>query len=226
MMAAGTFDWTMAAQARRVAAVDTRSIGIDALYGLVYVLGGFYASPQIPNASVWVVLGPFLALSVVLIYMTFRLCQMEREEKTAMFYANLPRGRSLSYWMHAAWLGGFALIMEAVIVLGVWMRLGFARPDQTLFVAPSLFLLPFFSFACFIWLIYGGYRKFIEIAGVIAALVVWGIIIWGVYLRIEESGSKIFPRDLGAALALALLSGLLLWHGSRRWRKTQIGEVS
>lgn len=231
-MAARTFSWTTAAQVRRIAAVDTRLIGIDIAYGLFYVLAGFFLTTDDKNL-VHVVVLPFVMLSGVLIYMTHRLCGPEGAETTAMFYANLPRPRRLAYWAHAAWLCAFALSMEAVIGLGMVLRLNADLPDQQLVVTPFLLVLPFFAIVFGMWKTYYHHhitlRVFLDILVVLATVVAFICVFTmdiGLRRSLEKTSHVTTWEYFSPALFMTLLTVLLFWYVSQRWRKIQLGEVS
>jgi hypothetical protein len=229
MMSAQTFDWSIGAQARRVCATDTRVTGIDMIYSLFYVLAMFFLAAPHPQRAVYVAVAPFIALLFILFYLVGRVCFPDCEKKTATFYANLPRHRSVTFWTHALWLGVFALALEMVIAVAVEMRLNAARPDQPFVLAPYMFVLPFFGIAFLMWLGYGGVKRVASVPVSIAtALSLMALIIWDIELRDgkNERFTVTAMQDFGPAFGLALLAGLLLWHGHLRWKKTQLGEVA
>jgi hypothetical protein len=201
--AAKTWSWTAGAQARRVAAMDARTLGVDLAYGFAYVLAGFFGPGMEPSRSVGLVVGPFFMLALVLLYFAVRLCGPEGEDKTAMYYANLPRRRATTYWVHAAFLVSYALAMEAVILIGVEIHTAL-RPGQTLTVAPYSFVLPYFAIAFFMW---GAHRKrtvFIEASALIAATVAVAWIAIADYVARDHVGARVGPRDNRASLARSL----------------------
>lgn len=233
MMNTGTMQWNMFAQMRRVAKADARITGIDAVFGLLYVLAGFLVPMPDAARPVHVAAAPFVALSGVLIYLAARICGAEREGTTAAFYANLPRQRTAAYWAHAGWLALFAVALEVVICVGIYARLGAARPDQPLLIAPYMSVLPFLAIAYVLWANYGPRGRLATWAILIplsfAMLVgIAALINWDVELRdgANERFAVTFDQNYGPALALAVLAGFFAWHGWRRWMRTQIGELS
>ena len=193
------------------------------------MLAGFLLIPAKSHRSVHIAVLPFIALSFVLVFLVFRLSDPERDDKTGMFYANLPRSRALTYWTHAAWLSFVVLVYEGVIMLGVALRLNVMRSDLPVLVAPYMFVLPFFAMALMMWFIYGVRRWFVDLPVVLLAIFALGwLVIWDIELRDgpNEYTTVTVMQNIGPALVLAAVSALLLWHGCRFWQKTQVGELS
>ncbi len=223
--------WTPSAQVRRIVTTNARLTGIDLLYGLFYVLAGFFIFPIIARYSIHIVASPFVVLAVVLSYLTGRICGPEGQGQTAMFYANLPRQRSLTYWTHAALLCAFAFVLELVIGMGMACHLNAAQPGQTFVTTPFLVLLPYLAIAFWMWATYclqsfPGFLKTLVIF--LVALTAIGITAWDVNLcyKSREPIAWLYLQNW----PLAILSGLLilLFHGFgyRSWVRKQVGEIA
>lgn len=224
-----TFDWSPGAQVRRVARMDARIMGIDALYAAGYVLAGFYLSAPPSVLNVHVVAAPFVVLAAVLFYLANRLCAPEVDGKTAMFHANLPRSRMLAYWTHAAFLGMLALLLEGLILAGAALGLHAARPDQVLMATPVLLVLPFSGIGLLLWLSYGQFPSRVSIPILAVMVFALGMLIaWDMQVHGQLRGGipAAEMRNFAAASGLALLTAFLLWHGGYRWKRHQIGELS
>ena len=227
-MDAQTHYWSVLGQARRVVRHDTRVTGIDLLYSVAYVLVAFFVISPSSSRAVYVAVAPFIALSLVLAYMVQRICGPEGDETTAMFYANLPRGRLLAFWTHMSWFAVFALTMELVILGAVALRLNAGRPDQPFVVAPYMFVLPFFTITVVMWFAFGGFRWYVQVPAAIAVLVsAVALVAWDIELRdgAQERFTVTAMQDIGPALGLASAAGLVLWHAYIRWAKAQVGEL-
>lgn len=229
-MSAREWDWTTRAQVRRMLAVDARLAGIDLVFGLAYVLAGCFQVG--PAWGAFDVVLPFGALFFVLLYLAMRLCLPDREDKTVMFYANLPRPRALTYWAHAAGLALYALAMEAVALLVILLRLqlepsaGAAWP-----VAPYLLVLPFFGIGFWLWGVHAPrhLRLFAEIPVVLAVFA--GLIVlvyWDCSVRDGLFGHSVptAAENVLPAIGLAALAAFFLWWGKRGWMRIQVGELS
>ena len=77
------FDWSPMAVAARSMAADARVIGVDAVYGLGYVLAGFYVYSFKSNDPSHLTKAPFVMLCFVMSYLTFRVCGPASDPKTA-----------------------------------------------------------------------------------------------------------------------------------------------
>ncbi len=215
-----TMKWTMAAQARRVLAADLRVIGVDAAYGLSYVLAGFFLSPKARSGEA-IIGAPVYALSFVIFYLAIRICNSERDDKTAVFFANLPRRRMITYWMHSATLGMFVVVMEIVISIGLVLRLktlnlGSVGPTELAYLA-----LPWLVGAFAVWAMFGMGTWFARarLSSLINLFLTLSIslvlIVWAQRVSIPFQ-----------ALVMLLITCYMLWDGARRWQKLQIGELS
>ncbi|HNY27425.1 MAG TPA: hypothetical protein PKH31_08600 [Candidatus Sumerlaeota bacterium] len=223
--------WTPAAQVRRIVTTHARLTGIDLLYSLFYVLAGFFILSPNAKHPIHIVAAPFVILAVVLSYLTGRICGPEGQGQTAMFYANLPRQRSLTWWTHAAWLCAFAFVLELVIGLGMACRLNAARPDQAFTTTPFLILLPYFAIAFWMWAAcclqnLPGFLQ--SLVACLVAFTAIGIAVWDVNLCYEsrEPIAWLYLQNW----PLAILNGLsiLLFHGFgyRSWVRKQVGEIA
>lgn len=218
-------EWSTKAQAIRVARSDTALTGIDAVYALGYVLAAFYVMPPSAASVVHVVAAPFLALALIVGYLMARICGPERDDTTAMFYANLPRDRGLTYWVHAAGLSVFVLAMEIVILTGTWMRLNAVRADQVFVITPTLVVLPFLMIGFLFWVAYDEFNWFTALGASFLVLVpVAGMIVIEILSAGRGADKPIFSYVL--ATGFALLAGALLWYGHWCWKRRQIGELS
>jgi hypothetical protein len=147
-----------------------------------------------------------------------------------MFYANLPRRRSLTWWTHTVWLCAFAFVLELVIGLGMACRFNATQPGQTFVTTPFLILLPYFAIAFWMWAAcclqsFPGFLKTLVIF--LVALTAIGITAWDVNLcyKSREPITWLYLQNW----PLAILSGLsiLLFHGSgtgvgseNRWERS------
>ena len=228
-MASRAFDWSNGAQARRIAAADARFTAIDCAYGVLYVLAAFYL--ELPHAidAFHQIATPFIVLSLVLFYMTDRICAPENDAATAMFYANLPRRRPLVFWTHVAWLAVFILAMEAVICAAVALRFTAARPDQPFVVGPCMLALPFFCASVCLWYCYVTLSRYIKVPLVIA-LVFLAAFVGGWGSRVSFVQAKgvpgTFMQHASPVLVLVVVAALLVLHAHRCWTKRQVGEVA
>jgi hypothetical protein len=223
--------WTPAAQVRRIVTTNARLTGIDLLYCVFYVLAGFFIFSPKAHSSIHIVAAPFVILAAVLSYLTGRICGPEGQGQTAMFYANLPRQRSLTWWTHAAWLCAFAFVLELVIGLGMTFRLNAALPDQAFATTPFLILLPYFAIAFWMWnaCCFQSVPGFLQsLVACLVAFTAIGIAIWDINLCHDAREPLMWLNLQNWPLAIFDGVPLLLFHwtGYRSWVRKQVGEIA
>jgi hypothetical protein len=220
-----TFEWNLGAQARRIIAMDARIIGVDAVYGLLYLVISFFVILHPAQSKMaFATFIPFAALSLILIYYAIRVCNAEGDKKTAMFYSNLPRGRVLAYWTHALGLIVLAVIMESGIMLAMALGLGTAGNVSVQYIAPYMTVLPLLTIAFALWYIHARPRWFQGMPALIA--IVFSPFWLALQSQYDPSAAAEIWGKYGPLLGIILVSALMLWHGYYRWKKTQIGEAS
>jgi hypothetical protein len=213
------WSWEIGEEARRIVRADTRTIGIDVVYGVFYVLAGFLFVHK-PDYSGYLIM-PFFMLSVVLIYLSMRLCSPEYTGGTAMFYANLPRRRAATYWMHAAWLGLFATAMEAIILVGFFLQIVFS-PDKPHLIDPVMVVLPYLVACYMLWAIYKPRQWFIDSPAAIIFPTLCIVLFIADVVSTDASG---FGWRILIAAILIIPTVVLLINGSNNWKKTETGLI-
>jgi hypothetical protein len=197
-------------------------------------LAGFYVYSFKSNDPSHLTKAPFVMLCFVMSYLTFRVCGPASDPKTAMFYANLPRRRVAAYWTSVATLLAYALAMDAVIGLGIWLRLGVEPSVRHQFVSPLLFVLPCLTISILAWGVYGSLSQWL--AWMTGIVILGGIVIF-IWIFVGPGGSWEHQKSVDAfnasplgrldvAAGLAMAAWLWLWLGSILWRRAQIGERS
>lgn len=229
MMQTRTFDWSDAAQVRRIAVVDMRVTAIDWIYSIGYVLTAvFLINPRTQDGIHHVVM-PFVFLSFIALYMVIRICGPECDRATAMFYANLPRRKRRVFWTHMAGLALFLLAMEAVVCFSVALRGAAARPDETFLLTPCMLTLPFYAAAVCVWTCVVPLSWFSR-APTAIALVFLAAFLGGQESRLGIARAKGTPvpamQTATCVLILLLVTVLLVLHAYRQWTTRQVGEVA
>ncbi len=209
--------WSTRAQFRRVIKTDTRTAGIDMVFSIVYIITSLYLLELSPRSNVHLIVTPFVALALIMVYFAMRLCGLEGNEKTAMFFDNLPRRRGIAFCAHAIWLAGFALMMELLIGAGMLLSLN-RLPNERYIAMPHLLVIPFFTVALVLWMIYRGKGPFEVltsfVAQVAAAFGVGYMAIYDYQLHSRLPGPKNLTPIDGFILVLGLLTALLFWRGT------------
>jgi hypothetical protein len=217
-------------QIRRIFRQNWRLLRIDLAVALGYVVMSFYALPHWRvRPGYYVAMVPFVVMGAVAAYLTIRTLGGHDVDRTAPFFFNRPLDRELAWRANAAFFIGLACVFDVLIVIGIWLGMGFSSSRATLGCLPMLFLIPPLGAILGLWVSYGMDRKWVFFVAQCVAL--GGLFIgcfWNVAFLVPE-WPKQTPADWAlqwaVAGALALVAAGMLEWGHRIWRARQIGEA-
>ena len=209
--------------------------GIDTLIGGVYVVGGFYVFHRVGYSQVYNVIMPFLIASVVAAYLTYTIYNPQSSGKTLPYFFNLPRHNRTVWNAHCAFIVCVILCLEALILIGVQLKLGGAGITPHFRLHPEMFALPFLAQATVIIYCHFNQTKFHAIVFSLALLLFAAGMVYWTFLGFGEDAealnnyfpSRAIPLNSQGAITVALLgcAGLMLKKGRSQWLQREMGEI-
>jgi hypothetical protein len=219
----------------RALASDRSLYGMDLVYGVLYMLVGFYAGRRVGYSQVYNVMGPFLCVSGYLVYLTWRMCAPGARRTTALYFFNLPQDRGIALSARLTFLFLGTSWLTALVFVGCALKLGGAGITACYRIHPEFMVLPFLAVAatvCHIhsvhgWDYWGGAAVFF------IGICSW--FAWKLYLIDAHpplADNNFWPeRDMSVWIQFVvagLILGISWWllaQARIQWRKRQIGAI-
>lgn len=212
-----------------------RMHGLDTLLGGLYVLAGFYLAHRVGISQVYNVFMPFIIASLVAGYLTWIIGAPQSRGNTLPFYFNLPRDRTAAWDAQLAYLVCAVVWMEAIILIGVTLKIGGANITPHYRLHPEAFGLPFLAIAavsCYAHVQHSRQNFVIALLAVVAF--VTALYYWLLYGFPEDPArhNNYFPsrgffliNQYTFAALLLLSAAFVLVLCRAHWRCREVGEI-
>ena len=222
-------------QFRRALASDWFLYGMDLVYGLVYVLLGFFLMRRVGYSQVYNVIVPFLCASAYMIYQTWHICAPSARHATASYFFNLPQDRIIALYARLTFLGLGTVWLIGLVFVGSALKLGGAGITACYRVHPEFVALPFLAVAATVWHVHSvrGWGHWGRAAGLFLLTSCW--IAWKLYAinaTPPQASNSFWPQremSLGTQVCVSFVmlgwAGWLLAQAHGQWRKRQIGAI-
>jgi len=212
-----------------------RMHGLDTILGGLFVIGGFYIAHRVGISQVYDVINPFIIASFVAGYLTWIIGIPQSRGATLPFYFNLPRDRTAAWDAHLAYVVCAVLWMEAIILIGVALKIGSANITPHYRLHPEAFGLPFLTVAavsCYAHVQHSRQNFVIALLAVVAfitALYYW--LLYG-FPENPERHNNYYPsrgfaltNQYTFAAILLLATAFVLAQCRAHWRRREVGEI-
>jgi hypothetical protein len=210
-------------QFRKVLSIDWHFHGIDVLFGAVYALGGFYAFRRWGYSRIYDVTPPFVLISGVLAYLVWRLYALETKGATANYFSNLPRDRKIVWDARLVFLMLAALWLEALVFLGLWLRLGDLGIMHHYIIRPEMVVLPFYMTAFMLTCQCCPQNRIYK--GLVATVVVSLVMCFGQLLACKTDSETLAQYiKLAIPLVVVACTLFLMKHARDEWSIREMGE--
>lgn len=224
-----------ASQFRLALAAEWRLYGSELLYGLLYVVAGFYAFRRLGYSRVYDVCWPCVFAAGLMIYLTWHVCSPGVKRRTAPFFFNLPLDRAIALDARLAFLFLAAVWFCGCTLAGSQLKLGGAGITACYRLHPEFVALPFLAIAATAWHLHRPHDRayWITFGALFVAFCCW--LIWKIHAistNPATDGNNFWP---GREMPLGnqfLVAGILLvvaaWltvAARAGWRRRQIGEI-
>ncbi len=222
-------------QLSRALASDWRLSSFEMLYGMLYVLVPFYCSRRVGLSQVYDVILPFVVVTGLMAFLTWRICNTDVKTKSAAYFASLPGDRNTAFSARILFLFSLTLWFVAVVFIGCLFKLGGAGITASYRIHPEFVALPFLAVASTAWLVYCPHDKSHWILAVLSLILFFGAL----YTRIAAIGS--IPANEGnhywpgresslsfqflVSGVLILVTSVLIINTRKQWHSRQIGEI-
>jgi hypothetical protein len=228
-------DYSPRHQFRRALAMDWSLYGMDLVYGVLYVLVGFFLARQVGHSQVYDVIVPFLCAAGFMVYQTWRICAPSARRATAPYFFNLPQDRNIALSARLTFLFLGVTWLIGLVFVGCGFKLGGAGITACYRIHPEFVVLPFLAVAapvCHVhsvhgWDYWGGAAVFF--IG-ICSWFVWKL--YAIDAHPPVADNNFWPeRDMSVWIQL-IVAGIIMgisWRLVARarvqWHKRQIGAI-
>jgi Ca2+/Na+ antiporter len=120
-----------------------------------YVLPSFFLFQPLGRSQVYEAVLPFAVVAIVLFYHIYRAASVQLRGKTAAFYTNLPRNPATALMAELCYYVLVCALMEAVVFLGIFIKLGGGGITPQFRIYPECVVLPLLSTAAALWWTHG-----------------------------------------------------------------------
>jgi len=138
-------------QFRRALAADWRLFSSELLYGIPYIVVGFYALHWVGTSQVYDVTWPFVFAAGLAAWLTVHICSPSTERKSALYFFALPQERQTALNGRLAFLLLLVLWFVALVFVGCWIKLGGAGITACYRIHPEFIVLPFLTTSAVFW---------------------------------------------------------------------------
>lgn len=222
-------------QFRRAFAVEWSLHGSQLLYGVLYVVIGFYAFRRVGYSQVYDVIYPHLFAAGLMVFLSRHIFLPSVKRTTAPYYFNQPLDRGIALDARLTFLFILAAWFSVIALVGSLFKLGGAGITACYRIHPDVVVIPFLTCAATVWHILRPHGKahWAMVAALFVAFVAW--LFWKVVAtgtdRATES-NNFWPEREMSLTAQFLIAGILvaitMWLiqiARFEWRQRQIGEI-
>ena len=207
----------------------------DILLGCMYVLSSFYFFRMVGNSQVYNVIMPFFMASFVAAYLTYRISGSQVRGNTRSYFTSLPRERKVVWQAHSAFVLCIVLGLEAIIAIGVAVKLGGAGLTPVYRLHPELMALPFVAVTSMFLGLYLRYTKWVIVLIIIVVLAsLMGAIFWALdgFWEDPEALNNYHPSrgyelsyQCSIAFGMMILSVVIHHMARKRCMNREVGEL-
>ena len=219
----------------RALVAQYRLHGVDALYGILYVLVGFYCFHGVGQSQVYNAITPCVLAAVYMIYITWHMCAASTRSRTAHYYFNLPQARTVAFYAQLSLLGIITLWLLAWVWVGCLFKLGGAGITACYRIHPEFLVFPFLAMSATVRHIYqqhswAYWRRTGLLFIIVCCWVAWKI--YAIKANPPGSGNHFWPdrdmslfKQLCVAATIMVFSWYLISTTHKQWRERQIGAI-
>lgn len=124
----------------------------DLAMGIGIVLASFYAFHRPGVSQVYNVITPYAMAAAYLVYTILLQIKVERDDRSATFFAMLPRDPAPAFDGKVLWYALQATLYQAVIAVGCFLKLGGADVTPVYRLHPEVVVLPYVAVLFALWI--------------------------------------------------------------------------
>ena len=128
----------------RALAINWSLYKTDMIYGVLYVIPGFFAH-RLGLSQVCNVFFPFLMISGFITYYTWRICSPYTKRTTTPYFINLPQDRIITLYAHLIFLSGSIIWLISWVFAGCAFKLAGAGITACYRIHPEFVVFPFLA---------------------------------------------------------------------------------
>ena len=222
-------------QFRRALAADWQLFSTELLYGVPYIVVGFYALRWVGTSQVYNVTWPFVFAAGLAAWLTVHICSPSIKRKSALYFFALPQNRQTAFNGRLAFLFILVLWLVVLVFVGCGIKLGGAGITACYRIPPEFVVLPFLTTSAVFWGVHCLHSRtyWFRVSLFGASLVGW--LFWKLYAisrNPANAGNNYWPgREMPLGLQFVVaglfvaISVRFILSARTAWRKRQMGAV-